>query len=131
MRKPGIGVGVVVRHEGKVLLGVRKSALGHGTWSLPGGSLEFGESFEACAARETLEEAGITIKNMQVVATTNNIATDGSYHFVTVWVVADYVDGQVRVMEPDKCAQWCWFTRDTLPEPRFMTPWPAVVYAAI
>ena len=131
MNKPRVGIGVVVRHAGKVLLGMRKSALGNGTWSLPGGSLECGESFEACAGRETLEEAGIVIKNMQVIATTNNVAPDGSHHFVTVWVVADYAAGDVRVMEPDKCAQWQWFALNTLPEPRFMMSWPAVVCEAI
>src|SRR5436309_1031409 len=34
-----------------------------GTWALPGGHLDFGESFETCAMREILEETGLQIKD--------------------------------------------------------------------
>ena len=53
---PKVGVGVAVVKDGKVLLGKRKNAHGEGTWSFPGGHLEYKESWEDCAIRETLEE---------------------------------------------------------------------------
>ena len=53
-----VGLGIIVVKDGKVLLGKRKSAHGKGTWCFPGGHLEFSESWEDCAKRETKEETG-------------------------------------------------------------------------
>jgi 8-oxo-dGTP diphosphatase len=79
--------------------------------------LEFGETIEACAERETREEAGIEIANLKSVAFTNDIYEKEQKHYVTVLVSADYVSGEVRVVEPDKFAEWQWFSWDALPEP--------------
>ena len=51
--KPGVGVGVIVVKDGKLLLGKRKTH-GKNTWSVPGGWLSFSESWEDCAVRECL-----------------------------------------------------------------------------
>ncbi|KAF6793786.1 Nudix hydrolase 1, partial [Colletotrichum musicola] len=54
---PRVGVAAIIqRKDGRVVVGKRQSSHGAGTWQLPGGHLEFGESFFDCAARETLEE---------------------------------------------------------------------------
>lgn len=62
MLTPGLGVGVLVIENGRVLLGKRKGSHGAGTWSAPGGHLEYGESIENCAEREVLEETGLRIR---------------------------------------------------------------------
>jgi 8-oxo-dGTP diphosphatase len=59
---PRVGVGVIVLRNGLVLLGRRIGSHGAGSWALPGGHLEFGESVEQCAAREVLEETGLDIQ---------------------------------------------------------------------
>jgi 8-oxo-dGTP diphosphatase len=64
--RPRVGVGVIVTKGNRVLLLERKGVHGQGTWSTPGGHLEYGESPEACAARETLEETGVTISTVEV-----------------------------------------------------------------
>lgn len=68
-KKIGAGFGVMLLKNNKILLGRRNSdpqkassALhGEGTWTMPGGKLDFGESFEEGARRELLEETGISI----------------------------------------------------------------------
>ena len=73
MERPKVGVGVIIVKEGKILLGKRKNAHGEGTWCPPGGHLELGESYEECAKRETFEETGLQIKNLQFITATNDI----------------------------------------------------------
>lgn len=46
-----VGIGVFVCKNGKFLMGRRKGSHGDGDWSIPGGHLEFGETFEQTAAR--------------------------------------------------------------------------------
>lgn len=120
MERPKVGVGVIVKKDGKVLFGKRKGAHGEGTWSLPGGHLEFGETPEQCAIREVFEEAGIGISNAVRVAFTNDILEKEQKHYVTLYIASDYAGGDVRVMEPDKCEEWRWVDWDDLPRPLFI-----------
>ncbi|PIN86753.1 DNA mismatch repair protein MutT [Candidatus Woesearchaeota archaeon CG10_big_fil_rev_8_21_14_0_10_44_13] len=119
IKRPLVGMGVIVRKDGKVLLSRRKNAHGAGTWCFPGGHLELNETFEECAARETFEEAGIRIKNIRFITTTNDIMEDEDRHYVTIYVVADHESGEPKVMEPEKSGEWGWFSWDRLPKPLF------------
>lgn len=111
---------MIIIKEGKVLLGKRKGSHGEGSWSFPGGHLEFGESLEECAEREVMEEAGITIKNIKKFYYTNDIFLTEGKHYVTCFVRADYGDGEVQILEPNKCEKWNWFEWNKLPEPLFI-----------
>jgi len=117
---PKVGVGVILKKDGKILLGKRKGSHGAGSWAFPGGHLEFKETLEMCARREVLEEVGIEIANIKPATFTNDIFEKDQKHYVTVYVTADYSIGEVKVMEPDKCKEWGWFSWDDLPEPRFV-----------
>ena len=108
----GCGVGVFVTneaaHPGCVLLGKRKGATGAGTWALPGGHLEFGETLEACGARELLEETGIAeTTGASVVCWDNAVDVDAGYHYVIGFVQLDTAQ-EPATMEPDKCEGWFW-----------------------
>ncbi len=120
IQRPLIGVGVIILKDGKILLGKRRNAHGEGSWSFPGGHLEFGESIEECALREIEEETGITVTNLRKAGFTNDIFSEESKHYVTLFMVADYKEGEVTVREPDKCEKWEWFERGTFPEPLFL-----------
>jgi len=63
--RPGVGVGVIIVKDNKVLLGKRKNAHGEGDWAFPGGHLEMNETWEDCVKREVMEETGIEIKNIR------------------------------------------------------------------
>ncbi len=125
-KKIGVGVGILILHKGKALLGKRHSDPkkgshiynGAGSWCLPGGKLDFGESFEDGIRRETLEETGIVLNKIKLISL-NNDALDDS-HYVTIGFVCDNsFQGSPKVLEPEKITQWKWFDLDNLPEPLF------------
>ncbi len=121
--KIGVGFGVMMFKEGKLLLGRRHddhqkaSSLlnGAGTWTMPGGKLDFKEIFEDGAKREVMEETGITLGEIKVICVNQDIVE--SAHFVTIGFFSDVFLGEPKVMEPDEITEWRWFEMDDLPSP--------------
>ncbi|CAI7613020.1 uncharacterized protein N7487_001201 [Penicillium crustosum] len=113
---PKVGVGVFVFNAaGKFIIGKRKGSIGAGTWGLPGGHLEFGESFETCAARETLEETGLKIEDMRFLTATNSIMKAENKHYITIFIGGVCEEGvDPQVIEPEKCDGWEWISWDEL-----------------
>lgn len=116
-KKVGVGVGVMILKEGKVLLGRRNddpekadSELeGEGTWTMPGGKMEFGENFEEAAAREVLEETGIVLDKSKLrIISLSNDKTDKA-HFVTIGFLYEGDVGEPKTMEPEEIVEWKWF----------------------
>ncbi len=118
--RPKIGVGVIILKDGKVLIGKRKSSHGEGTWLFPSGHLEFGESIEKCAKRETLEECGVKIKNIISGPFTNDIFMEQKKHYITLFVVCDYNGGEPKTLEPNKLDSWEWISWEEIPKPLFL-----------
>ncbi|MEO6110192.1 MAG: NUDIX hydrolase [Candidatus Saccharimonadales bacterium] len=116
-----VGVGVFIFKNGKFLMQQRMGSHGEGTWSLPGGHLDFGESFEQTAIREVAEETGLQIKNIRFGAVTNDLFEKENKHYVTIWMLSDWAEGTETITEPEKCTAQGWFTFDELPEPLFLT----------
>ncbi|EAQ66902.1 MutT/nudix family protein [Marinomonas sp. MED121] len=114
-----VGIGVLLVKEGKVLLGHRIGAHGANTWGLPGGHLEFGETFEDCAIRETKEETNLTISELTCVGVTNDLFSEVDKHYVTLFLRAKKISGELKLNEPDKCLGWQWFDWQDLPKPLF------------
>jgi len=122
-KKVGVGFGVMVFKEGKILLGKRHedpekaSSLlnGAGTWTMPGGKLHFGESFEEGALREVMEETGIKLNKVEVRCVNNDIVDEA--HFVTIGLFSDDFSGEPEVKEPDEITEWAWFDLEDLPYP--------------
>jgi 8-oxo-dGTP diphosphatase len=119
-KHPRVGVGVCICRDGKVLLGKRAGSHGEGTWSFPGGHLEFGESIEDCAHRETLEETGLEIERIRVGPYTNDFFPAEEKHYITLFVIAHSSQGQPQRVEPHKCLEWKWFDWRSLPTPLFV-----------
>lgn len=119
-RQVQVGVGVLVLHDGCVLLGRRKGAHGAGSWAAPGGKLEFGETVPQCAARELLEETGLVAASLQPGPITNDLFGPDGPHFVTLFVVARGITGTPANLEPHKCEGWAWFPWGSWPTPLFL-----------
>jgi 8-oxo-dGTP diphosphatase len=120
VKRPKVGVGVFVKRNGKILVGKRKGSHGAGTWALPGGHLEPGESFERCCKREVLEETGLTINNISPVVFTNDVFRDEGFHYITLFFKGDCESGEVTVAEPQHCEEWRWVSLEHIPQPIFL-----------
>lgn len=105
---------------GKVLLGRRKGSHGAGTWSISGGHLEFGETIEECAKRELAEETGLQAQQIELGPWTNDMI-DGDKHYVTLFAFVKKFQGDLLLLEPNKCEGWIWFDWDNLPSPLFLS----------
>ncbi len=118
---PRVGIGVLIFNNRDLLLGQRLNGHGHLTWGPPGGHLEFGETFEACAIRETQEETGLIISSLKLFAVTNNIFEQEQKHYVSIFLKAEYPSNQtIQIMEQNKVISWQWFPIDSLPMPLFL-----------
>lgn len=117
---PRVGVAVIIKKDNKILLGKRKNAHGEGTWAFPGGHLEFGERVLDCAKREVYEEVGIKINNLEHGPYTEDVFKKENKHYITLFIISDYESGEVKIMEPEKCESWEWFSWNNLPENLFL-----------
>jgi len=115
--RPMIGVAAIIKKEGKVLIGKRKSKHACGFWGFPGGHLEYGETFEQTAIRETLEETGLNISNPAFWWLENVVFPEEKKHYLTIFMVSDWKKGKPKVIEPTKCVEWIWAPWDELPQP--------------
>ena len=119
--RPKVGVGVIIQNSAKeILIGKRKGS--HAPlFSIPGGHLESGESFEAAAIKEVFEETGLVIYNPKVICVTNNLRTyqNEGKHYISVNLYTNEFSGLLEVKEKNKCEWWNWFSLDKIPQPQF------------
>ena len=117
---PRVGVGVIVIKDERVLLIKRKGVHGQGTWSTPGGHLEYGESPEQCAVRETKEETGVDITGVRALGYTNDVFEASGRHYITLWMAGEHKSGKATVAAPYEASEVGWYAWDALPEPLFL-----------
>jgi 8-oxo-dGTP diphosphatase len=121
MNRPKIGIGVIIENEEKkILIGKRRGS--HSPfYSIPGGHLELGETFEEAAKKEILEETGMCIHSPKVIAVTNNLRTykNEKKHYISVILYSNKFEGIPEILEKDKCESWEWFHPSHIPKPHF------------
>ncbi len=109
---PMVGIGIVLLRGDHVLLVKRGRPPAIGAWSLPGGGQELGETAEACARRELLEETGCTAGPLTLIAHVDSIHRDASgqieYHYTILDFAGRYESGEPRA--GDDVTDLAWVT---------------------
>ncbi len=96
--RPIVGIGVVVLRPGAVLLVRRGKPPNMGSWSLPGGAQELGETAETAARRELMEETGLAVGALTLAANVDRIHHDAAgrlqYHYTIIDFAAAWQGGE-------------------------------------
>ncbi len=116
---PQVGIGIIITRDDQVLLMKRKGPHGHGTWSTPGGHLDFGETPEGCAAREAKEEVGMDVIDVRFRAVTNDVFEDEGKHYITIWMDSKST-GEPTIASQREISEIGWFAWGALPSPLFL-----------
>ena len=127
---PSAGV-AILDEDGRILLGRRAD---DGTWCLPGGRLDPGESFAGCARRECREELGHDVELTGLVAVLSNPETQTKTYPAgyTVQFLGVVFAGRLgpRIGEGDaELVETAWFAADELPEDVMAADVPAIRHA--
>lgn len=122
-KSPIVGVAAVVLHDRDVLLVRRGREPMLGAWSLPGGALELGETTAEGVAREVLEETGLRVEAVEIIATLDRIVRDKDgrvrYHYTLVeWLCRSH-GSMVDVVCGDDAAEAIWVRFTEISSPKF------------
>lgn len=98
--RPIVGVGGIVISDSRALLIKRGHPPLEGQWSIPGGTLEVGETLTEGVRRELAEETGIEVRVLELIEVFERIFHDETgkiqYHFVIVDYLCEIVSGEAR-----------------------------------
>jgi len=110
LTRPIIGIGAVVWHGNNVLLVQRGKSPNKGSWSLPGGAQELGETLREAVHREVFEETGITISEPILIDTVDLITPDKNgrvqYHYTLIDFVAEALEADLKAGGDAANARW-------------------------
>lgn len=114
---PGLGVGLAILRDGKLLLCKRMKAPEAGHWNIVGGKVDHMEPAEIAARREAEEETGLSIGSIRYLGTTEQLIEADRQHWVSLLYVTDDTTGEPQLTEPDKLSAIGFFDLDDLPQP--------------
>jgi 8-oxo-dGTP diphosphatase len=113
--RPIVGVGGVVVDNGRVVIVKRAHEPRKGEWSLPGGTVELGETLVEAARREIKEETGLDVEVGEVLEVFDRVhRLDGriQYHFVIVDYLCRPIGGTLQA--GDDAEGVAWVTADEI-----------------
>lgn len=114
---PGLGVGLAILRDGKLLLCKRMKAPEAGHWNIVGGKVDHMERAEIAARREAEEETGLSVGPIRYLGITEQLIEADRQHWISLLYVTDDTSGDPQLTEPDKLSEIGWFDLDALPQP--------------
>jgi ADP-ribose pyrophosphatase YjhB (NUDIX family) len=109
---PKVAAAVLVEQEGRVLLVRRANEPFRGLWTLPAGFINGGEDPAEAAARECLEETGLSVRVTRVLDIISGREHTRGADFIIVYR-AEVIDGELMPDDDVDAAEW--FGRESLP----------------
>jgi mutator protein MutT len=114
--RPIVGVGAVIVDGDRVVLVKRAHEPLKGEWSLPGGTVEVGETLAEAVAREVREETGLNVHVGPLVEVLDRVHRDRDerveYHFVLLDYRCTVVSGTLTY--GSDASDVCWATKNEL-----------------
>ncbi|RQO57279.1 NUDIX hydrolase [Paucibacter sp. KBW04] len=114
--KHRIAAGVIVEHEGRILLVRHQKPGAYDFWVAPGGGAEDGEDLLATVRREALEETGLQIEPTQLVYVEE--FCQPQQRECKMWFLGRYVGGQISTQQVEATREHiveaAWLHRDEL-----------------
>ncbi len=108
--RPYVGVGVVIFRGDEVLLAQRGKWPRRGTWSIPGGAQELGETVHDAGRREIREETGLEIDIIGLIDVVDAITHDAAgaveFHYTLVDLAAEWRSGEARALDDVAGVRW-------------------------
>jgi len=117
----GVSVGALILNDKDELFLTKRGERAtneRGTWEIPGGKVNFGETLLAAAKREIWEEYGAEVVFTHQFPAQNHLIPEEHQHWVPTCFVGRFIPGSSpRILEPEKCSEIGWFALNHLPEP--------------
>lgn len=108
--RPYVGVGVVIFRDEEVLLAQRGKWPRRGTWSIPGGAQELGETVHEAGRREIREETGLEIDIIGLIDVVDAITHDAAgvveFHYTLVDLAAEWRSGEAQALDDVAGVRW-------------------------
>ena len=87
---------VIISENDSITLIERKKDPYKGSWALPGGFVEYGETVESAVIREVKEETGLDIQIITIVGVYSDPDRDPRGHTVTICYLTEKVGGTLK-----------------------------------
>ncbi|MCL7394995.1 MAG: NUDIX hydrolase [Thaumarchaeota archaeon] len=109
-KMPVVAVGALILQDHNILLVKRVNEPGKGKWSIPGGTVELGESLKDAVVREVYEETGLVVEVLELLDIIEVIRKDDAGNIAFHYVILDYlarpVGGNLRAASDASDVLW-------------------------
>src|SRR3989338_3374767 len=115
----GVGVGAWIFDSNKKILFLLRSKNAKNEklkWTIPGGTVEFGEKLEDAVKREVLEETGLSVEVKKLLKVVNHILPEEKQHWCNPHFLCKIVSGNAKIMEPNKFDYIEWLSLQEAPK---------------